>query len=75
MEQIAIAVHGARRSLGAQFKDLTPPDLLKKISERNTEKYGDSLGPSIEWLHSRGKSWEEIVESATRPRGEDFDFN
>jgi hypothetical protein len=51
---------------------MTPPDILKIISERNLKRYGDELGPSIEWLRSQGKSWEDIIESASRPGGADL---
>jgi len=73
-EEIARDLHQARRDLGEQFKELTPPDLLQTITERNLEKYGDPLGPSIEWLRSQGKSWEDIIESAQRPGGKDLGF-
>lgn len=64
-----------RRELGIKYKDLTPPELLKQITERNVQKYGDPLGPSIKWLRDNGKSWEEIIESASRPGGKDINFN
>ncbi len=75
IEQIAIKVHQARRDLGIKYKDLTPPDLLKSITERNIRNYNDPLGPTLEWLRSRGKSWGDIIESAVRPGGKDIDFN
>lgn len=71
-EEIARTLHAERRALGVQYKDLTPPDLLAKIHTRNMEKYGDKLGPSIEWLRARGKTWENIIDSATRPGGKDI---
>ena len=72
VEEIAIEVHGARRALGIKYKDLTPPELLEKIWQRNIEKYGDPLGPTIEWFRIRRKTWEEIIESACRPGGGDL---
>ena len=72
VEEIAIEVHGARRALGIKYKDITPPELLEKILERNIQRYGDALGPTIEWLRARGKTWEEIIESACRSGGEDL---
>ena len=44
------------------------------IYERNLNKYGDKLGPSIEYLRSKGNSWEDIIESAYRPGGEDLGY-
>jgi len=74
-EQIARALHAERRALGEQFKNATPPEVLEKIYQRNLERYGDRLGPSIEWLRDKaGKSWEQIIESATRPGGADLGF-
>jgi hypothetical protein len=53
---------------------MTPPEMLSKIYERNLAKYGDKLGPSIEWLRARGKSWDDIIESAVRTGGKDLNF-
>ncbi len=73
-EQIARRVHQMRRDLGVKYKNLTPPDKLAEIYARNIEKYGDKLGPSIEWLRAKGKSWDQIIESATRTGGKDLGF-
>ncbi len=73
-EQIARTLHAERRALGVQFKELTPPEKLGEIYQRNLEKYGDKLGPTIEWLRQRGKTWDQIIESATRPGGKDLGF-
>ena len=72
VEEIARELHAERRALGIKYKDVTPPEILKQILERNRQKYGDELGPTIEWLRARGKSWEEIIESASKPGGEDL---
>ena len=74
VEEIAIQVHAERRALGVIYKEMTEPEILKKILERNLQKYGDELGPTIEWLRARGKTWEDIIESASRPGGKDLDF-
>ena len=71
-ETIAREMHASRRGLGVKYKNLTPEDMLEKIYQRNIEKYGDKLGPSIEWLRARGKSWDDIIESATRTGGKDL---
>lgn len=71
-EEIARKVHGMRRDIGIKFKSLTPPNKLKQIYQRNLDKYGDELGPSIEWLRKEGKSWDQIIESATRTGGKDL---
>jgi hypothetical protein len=73
-EAIARALHAERRLLGEQFKALTPPGRLAEIYERNLARYGDKLGPTIEWLQARGKSWEDIIESSVRTGGKDLGF-
>jgi len=71
-EEIARALHTERRALGEFYKNLTPADVLKQIYERNLAKYGDKLGPTIEYLRNKGKTWEEIIESAFRTGGKDL---
>ncbi len=73
-EKIARTLHADRRALGVKYKDLTPPAKLKEIHARNIKKYGDKLGPSIDYLRSRGKSWDDIIESASRAGGKDLGF-
>jgi len=66
-EAIARALHAERRRLATCFKAQTPEPYRTRIRERTLETYGDALGPSIELLRARGKSWEAIIESAARP--------
>ncbi len=73
-EMTARILHAQRRYLGKVFKDATPPDMLKKIFDRNLRKYGDKWGPSIEFLRKQGKTWEEIIESSSRAGGKDLGF-
>ncbi len=73
-EQIARTLHAERRALGVKFKELTAPEVLEKIYQRNLEKYGDKLGPTIERLRARERTWEQIIESACRPGGKDLAF-
>jgi hypothetical protein len=73
-EQIARKLHQMRRELDIKYKNLTPIDKLKEIHAGNLLKYGDKLGPSIDWLRSQGKSWEQIIESASRTGGKDPGF-
>ncbi len=67
-------MHAERRVIGERYKSLTPPDKLAEIYERNIDIYGDKLGPSIDWLRARGKSWDQIIESASRTGGKDLGF-
>ncbi len=36
------------------------------IHDRTVAVYGDPLGPTIEFLREQGKSWDEIIDGATR---------
>ena len=66
-EMIARAVHAERRRLTATFKELTPEPLRSRIRSRTLAIYGDCTGPTIESLRARGKSWDDIIDSAPRP--------
>ena len=67
-------LHAERRALGVKYKDLTPSGELQKITERNINKYKDPLGPSVDWLRSKGKSWDDIIESAGRTGGKNLGY-
>lgn len=71
-EEIARTLHADRRALGVKYKNLTPAKELAEIYARNEKKYGDKLGPTVEWLRERGKSWEDIINSAARTGGKDL---
>lgn len=71
-EEIARTLHKMRRDLGEKYKNLTPSENREIIYSRNLKKYGDKLGPTIEWLRAQGHSWDEIAESATRTGGRDL---
>jgi hypothetical protein len=66
-ETIARAVHAERRRLTAAFKALTPEPWRSRIRTRTLAAYGDPIGPAIETLRVRGKSWDDIIDSAIRP--------
>ena len=66
-ETIARAVHAERRRLTAAFKELTPEPGRARIHNRTLAAYGDPIGPTIENLRARGRSWDDIIDSATRP--------
>lgn len=66
-EVIARTLHAERRALAARFKEATPEPLRTALYERGLRVYGDRLGPTIEFLRSRGKSWEDIEQAAMRP--------
>jgi hypothetical protein len=68
-EEIARRVFEERRRLAGHFKAETPEPLRTQIHHRTLAVYGDAAGPSVEWLRARGKSWDDIIDSATRPGG------
>lgn len=72
-EAIARAAHAERRRLAAFFKEKTPEPTRQQLYRRTLAIYGDRLGPSIEMLRAGGKTWEDIIESATRPGSVVFD--
>lgn len=69
-EDVARRLHETRRQLGVQFKEMTPPELLEYIHKFNTYRYGDKLGPTFESLISKGKTFDQIIESASHPLGD-----
>jgi cytochrome c biogenesis protein CcdA len=56
-----------RRRLSQVFKERTPEPLRTRIYGRSPTVHGDPLGPSVEDLKAKGKSWDDIIESAARP--------
>jgi hypothetical protein len=71
-EEIALRLHTKRRVIALRYKYLTAPEARGSIYQRNLRKYGDQLGPTIEYLRNTGKSWEAIIESASRAGGKDL---
>lgn len=66
IEQIARALHAERCAIRDAFRALTPPDILGEIYKRSVRTYGDQQGPTLYWLRKQGKSWSQIIDSATR---------
>jgi len=66
-EAIARTLHAERRALTVRFKQETPEYLRAVLHERTMRRYGNPIGPTIEDLRRSGKSWSEIIESASRP--------
>ena len=66
-EAIARQLHQARRDLGVKYKDLLPQLMKEYIYDVNIGRYGDKLGPTIDYLiNTKGKTWAEVIDSATR---------
>lgn len=56
-------------------RELTPPEMLSGIETRNLQKYQNPLGPNVDQLRSSGKSWQQIIEAAAKPGGQDLDLS
>jgi hypothetical protein len=74
-EQVANWAVGQRNGLKIEYRELTPPEMLKAIEARNIREYGNPLGPSIQQLRAEGKTWQQIIEGAARAGGKDIDFS
>lgn len=75
VERIARELHRRRRRIGLRYKLRTPllgPKGQLAIYRRNRRRYGNALGPSVEWLRARGRTWADICESACRTGGRDL---
>jgi hypothetical protein len=56
----------AARALMVESEGYFGKIMVKALELRNYLKYGNGVGPTVEWLLKRGKSYEEIIESALR---------
>lgn len=74
-EQVARWAVDRRNQLKIEYRELTPPEMLMNIEARNMEKYRNPLGPSVDQLRSTGKSWQQIIEGAAKPGGQDLDLS
>ena len=71
-EDVARKVDQMRRELNSKYYETVPPDLLEKIHAKNLEKYGNKTGPSIEYFLIKGRSWKEIIDSASKVSSKDL---
>lgn len=72
-EQIARALQAERRSIGQEYKDLTPEPMKSEIYGRNQERYGDPLGPTYDYLkNEKGLTDQQIIDGAKRTGGGDL---
>ncbi len=66
-EAVARWVVAERNALKERYRGLTPAAVLARIVPRTVQSYGSLDGPTADQLRARGKSWAEIIDSATRP--------
>jgi hypothetical protein len=60
-------MHAERKRLADAFKESTPKPLRSRIYNPTPTLYGDPLGPRIDDLREKEKSWDDIIERAARP--------
>ena len=65
-EAVARWVVGERNALKDKYRNLTPAPVMARIVARTMQRYGSMTGPSVDELRANGKSWAEIIDSATR---------
>ena len=73
-EAVARWVAVERDALKQAFRARTPAPVLARIVARTVARYGNEVGPSVDDLRTAGKSWREIIQSATRAGEHDEDF-
>ncbi|MPW64866.1 hypothetical protein [Moraxella catarrhalis] len=73
-EEVAVWAINKRNELKVKYRGDTPPEKLREIELRNIEKYGNALGPTAHYLRQKGKTWKEIIDSASKADGSDLDF-
>jgi filamentous hemagglutinin len=73
-EDVARWAHAQRNQLKLDFRDISPPEFVARAEARNIVNYQNPLGPTIEQLRANGKTWADIINSATRSGGSDFGF-
>ena len=67
-------LYAARNALKFKYRALSPAESVIQFEQRNIELYGNPLGPTLNQLREQGKTWEQIIESASRPGGKDLGF-
>nr|WP_245947936.1 DUF637 domain-containing protein [Halomonas montanilacus] len=72
LEDVARYAYSARSELKVKYREYTPPEVLETINARNLQRYGDEVGPTFDYLVDKGKTSDQIIESATRAGGGDL---
>ena len=73
-EDVARWLVDARNALKLRYREATPPAVVARIAAKTLTRYGNALGPSADDLRRAGKSWREIIASASRAGEHDADF-
>lgn len=65
-EAIAKEVDQRRRDLNDRYYSTLPESKRITIEAENEKKYGNKQGPDIEYFRKQGRSWEQIIDSASK---------
>lgn len=55
-----------RNQLKLDYRVLSPADAVRVFEERNLLKYANPVGPSADQLRAGGRTWEQIIDGASR---------
>lgn len=73
LEETARWAVAQRDAIKRIYRQQTPPAVLAFIESKTMRRYGNAMGPSVDDLRAAGKSWQQIIDSATRAGEHDFD--
>jgi hypothetical protein len=73
-EEIARTVNAQRNQLKLDYRAQTNPTEVAKYEQRNMTLYQNPVGPTVEQLIQKGKTWDDIINSASKPGGKDLGF-
>ncbi|GCB04732.1 hypothetical protein [Ralstonia sp. SET104] len=65
-EEIARNVDQKRRELNQRYYSTLPDAERKALYASNKKKYGNEIGPDIDYFKKKGRSWREISDSASK---------
>ena len=70
--EIAEEVLSKRNQLKVKYRNISPSNSKKIMEDRNLKKYGNKIGPNVDYFLKKGVSLEEIIEKAGRAGGQDM---
>jgi len=70
--EIAEEVLSKRNKLKIKYRNISPSNSKKLMEERNLKKYGNKIGPDVDYFLKNGISLDDIIEKASRAGGQDM---
>jgi len=70
--KIAEEVLSKRNKLKIKYRNISPSSSIKLMEERKLKKYGNKLGPDVDYFLKNGISLDEIIKKASRAGGQDM---